>query len=483
MEQPGPTPPAHEPPAGVSTTGVWNGLGYRADAQWIVLRQEEKPAAEIFTVSYVAEDRGERPVTFVFGGGPGGASAYLHLGVVGPRRIAFPGDGTMPSPPARLVDNPESWLAFTDLVVVDAVDTGFSRSAPGAEPTSYYGTERDLDALVEVITRWLGDNGRWHSPVLVAGESYGGYRAARLIRRLQESAGIGVSGSILISPALEFAGLSTIGLELGDYDVLPWVDTLPTMALAAAHHGRSRAFGPDTPPSEIRRAAEEFATGEFATFLVRGAATDPADRQRVFERHAALTGLDVEDVARAEGRIRITRFTRDLLRADRLALGIYDATVTTTDPYPDRELYMGADPTLTGIAAAFGAGINQYLRGELGVRTGRTYTLLDPTVVAPWQDDTRAVYNHPPKGATDDLRYGLALNPGVRAIITHGHHDLVTPYHAGDRLRNQMRLTPGVASRLTAQHFDGGHMFYLWDDSRRAFTAAITDFVTTATAR
>ena len=155
----------------------------------------------------------------------------------------------MPPSPPRLVDNPESWPAFTD-----------------------------LDALVEVITRRLGDNNRWHSPVLVAGGSHGGYGAARLIRRLQENAGIGVSGSILISPALEFAGLSTIGLELGGYDVLPWIDTLPTTAPAAAHHGRSRAFGPDTPPDEVRRAAEEFATGEYVTFLVRVAARLEADR-------------------------------------------------------------------------------------------------------------------------------------------------------------------------------------------------------------
>lgn len=483
MEQPTPAAPAHEPPSAASTTSTWNGLEYRAEAQWLVLRKEQKAAADVSTVSYVAQDQGERPVTFVFGGGPGGSSAYLHLGIVGPRRIAFPGDGTMPPSPPRLVDNPESWLAFTDLVVVDPVGTGFSRSAPDADPTTYFGTERDLDALVEVITRWLGDNNRWHSPVLVAGESYGGYRAARLIRRLQENAGIGVSGSILISPALEFAGLATIGLELGDYDVLPWVDTLPTMALAAAHHGRSRAFGPDTPPHEVRSAAEEFATGEFATFLVRGAAMQPADRRRVFERHAALTGLDADYVARAEGRVRIIQFTRELLRADRRYLGMYDATVTAPDPYPDRDLYMGADPTLTGIAGAFGAGINQYLRGELGVRTDRAYELLNPEVATAWQDDTRAMYNHPPKGATDDLRYGLALNPHVRAIITHGHHDLVTPYHAGDRLRNQMRLDPGVASRLTAQHFDGGHMFYLWDSGRRALTEAIAGFVGDATSR
>src|SRR5436190_13785606 len=275
------TKPDHEPPRGAASTGTWNDIHYTATAKWLVLRRKEKPSAEIFSVSYVAEsaDLG-RPVTFVFNGGPGASSAYLHVGAVGPERVDFPADGTLPPMPPRLVQNDESWLAFSDLVFVDPVGTGFSRiidkdgkkkadekkdagaetSGAGAEPdpNEYFGYKRDLESLSEFIGRWLSSNGRWGSPVFIAGESYGGYRVGRLVRILQETAGIGLNGAILISPALEFEGLSA-----GDYGVLEWVDRLPTMAGAAAHHGRSRAFAGDTPLDEVRREAEAFATTDY----------------------------------------------------------------------------------------------------------------------------------------------------------------------------------------------------------------------------
>ena len=198
----------------------------------------------------------ERPVTFVFNGGPGASSAYLHVGAVGPKRVDFPADGSLPTMPPRLVHNEESWLAFTDLVFVDPVGTGFSRiiekddaakddgkqktegnQNEDADPKEYFGYKRDLESLSEFMGRWLSGNGRWGSPVFIAGESYGGYRVGRLVRVLQETAGIGLNGAILISPALEIATLTG-----SDYDVLPWVDVVPTMAGVAAHHGRSRVF-------------------------------------------------------------------------------------------------------------------------------------------------------------------------------------------------------------------------------------------------
>jgi carboxypeptidase C (cathepsin A) len=244
--------PDHEPPAGAETTGTWNGgstpIQYTATAKWLVLRKKEKPAAEIFSVSYVADGGGEdRPVTFVFNGGPGASSAYLHMGAVGPKRVDFPSDGSLPEMPPRLVENEASWLAFSDLVFVDPIGTGFSRvienekkdeakdakpdDAP--DPKEYFGYKRDLESLCEFMGRWLSGHGRWGSPVFIAGESYGGYRVGKLARMLQESAGIGLNGAILISPALEITTLNPT-----DYDVLGWIDTLPTMAAAAVHHGR-----------------------------------------------------------------------------------------------------------------------------------------------------------------------------------------------------------------------------------------------------
>jgi carboxypeptidase C (cathepsin A) len=492
-----PGEPDYEPPLGAEKHATWTGDGapvdYTASAGWTVLRKREKPAAEIFSVSYVARQDADRPVTFVFNGGPGASSAYLHMGAVGPMRVAFPADGSVPRMPPRLVSNEESWLAFTDLVVVDPVGTGFSRiieeggesKKPKTKPEKdddgeqgeYFGYKRDLESLCEFMTRWLSAHGRWGSAVFIAGESYGGYRVGRLVRMLQEKAGVGLSGAILISPALELGSLAPT-----DYDVLGWVDLLPTMAAAALHHGRSRAFAPDTPLEAVREDAELFATGDYAAFLTRGASMEPDERERILGRLSDLIGLPEAMVARAEGRITIEVFTRELLRDERKVLGMYDATITTTDPFPDREAFAGPDPTLAGVSPAFTMAINRQLRSEIGVETDREYIVLSDEVNEAWRNDAPEHFFVPPVGATDDFRYGMSLNPHMKAFITHGRYDLVTPYYASDRLRNLMRLDPEMASRLTIRHFDGGHMFYAWEDSRREFAAAVAGFVADATA-
>jgi carboxypeptidase C (cathepsin A) len=491
----------HEPPPGAETAATWTGAGvsidYTATAKWTVLRKKEKPAAEIFSVSYLADDGGgggdddgdgDRPVTFVFNGGPGASSAYLHLGAAGPRRVAFPADGALPAMPPRLVPNEDSWLAFTDLVFVDPVGTGFSRvieedgkdgedakKAKDGEDLEYFGYKRDLESLCEFMGRWLSDHGRWGASVFIAGESYGGYRVGRLVRMLPETAGIGLNGAILISPALELTSLAPT-----DYDVLAWVDVLPTMALTAVHHGRSRAFPVRTPREEVLEEAELFATGEFATLLARGASMPAGDRDRILARLADLIGLPAEMVARAEGRISVRTFTRELLRDERKVLGIYDATITTTDPFPDREAFGGPDATLAGINPAYTTAINEQLRSGIGVETDREYMVLSQEVNELWRNDAPQHFFMPPVGATDDFRFGMSLNPHLKAFISHGRYDLVTPYYASDRLRNLMRLDRDMAGRLTVRHFGGGHMFYAWQESRREFTRAIAAFIVDA---
>jgi carboxypeptidase C (cathepsin A) len=490
-------PTTYEPPAGAETTGTWTGgaepVDYTATAKWVVLRKKEKPSAEIFSVSYVAEPAdAERPVMFVFNGGPGASSAFLHLGVVGPQRVAFPPDGTLPEMPPRLVPNESSWLAFADVVFVDPVGTGFSRvvdedrkdaakdekrKEDATDPKEYFGLKRDLESLCEFMSRWLSAQGRWGSPVFIAGESYGGYRVGRLVRMLQETAGIGLNGAILISPALEISTLMP-----SDYDVLGWVDMLPTMAAAAAHHRRSRAFPAGAALEDVLPEAEAFATGDYASFLTRGASMEQAERDRILTRLADLVGLPVELVTRAEGRITLRNFSRELLRDQRRVLGLYDATITVTDPFPDRDSFGGPDPTLSGITPAYTTAINRQLRSEIGVETDREYVLMSYEVNRDWTEDTEQHAFVPSSGATDDFRYGMSLNPHMKAYITHGRYDLVTPYYASDRLRNLMRLDPEMADRVTVRHFGGGHMFYAWEASRRSFTDEIRSFVAGALA-
>jgi len=498
--------PEHPVPAGTTTQAVWTSaagdeLRYTAQAVWTALRDEhDTPIADVFSASYLADPAGPgppgagRPVTFVFNGGPGASSAYLHVGALGPRRVGFDDRGSALAPPTSLVDNSESWLPFTDLVFVDPVGTGWSRAAtdrskgsppaPGGagddtggdasagaqDPKAFFGINKDLDSLVEVMTRWLSAHDRWSSPVYVAGESYGGFRAAKLARLANER-GIGLNGTILISPALELALL-----DPSDYDVLPWVDLVPTMALAAHHHGRGRAHPADAPSATVRAAAEEFATGPYARALIRGAAMPAAERDAVVDQLAALIGLDPAVVARHECRVSATRFARELLRDQGAVVGLYDAAAVGRDPFPDRDGMAWPDPTLGGIERVFNAGINARLRTELGVQTDREYRLLSMAVNKEWKVDFERHALETQVGATDDLRYGMALNPHMRVFLTHGIYDMVTPYFASERIRNLLRLDERTAEALTVQHFDGGHMFYAWERSRIAFTEAIAAF-------
>jgi carboxypeptidase C (cathepsin A) len=498
-DEPTQAKPEYEAPQGAETTARWTGgdtpLEYTATAKWLVLRKKEKPSAEMFSVSYVASDGdATRPVAFVFNGGPGASSAYLHMGAVGPQRVAFPAAGTLPELPPKLVQNESSWLAFADLVFVDPVGTGFSRivekekpekpaesEKPAgdekSDPDEYFGQKRDLESLCEFMARWLSENDRWASPVFIAGESYGGYRVGRLVRMLQEDTGIGLNGAILISPALELTDLAA-----SDYGVTSWIDLLPTMAAGAAFHGRSRAFPSGTPLDQVLAGAEEFAGGDYATFLIRGASLGVPERERALSRLADLVGLPLELVRRAEGRVSPEAFARELLRDERKVLGFYDVSITATDPFPDRPEHAAPDPTLAGISPAYTAAVNRQLRQEIGVRTDREYRLLSFEVNEAWKEDTKRHFFAPPEGATDSFRYGMALNPHLRAFLTHGRYDMATPYFASDRLRNLMRFDPDTAGRLTVRHFEGGHMFYAREESRRGFTAAISEFVAGALA-
>ena len=377
------------------------------------------------------------------------------MGAVGPQRVAFPADGTLPALPPKLVQNESSWLAFADLVFVDPVGTGFSRIIEREEggearttegrgrgdekqdPDEYFGQKRDLESLCEFMSRWLSEHDRWGSPIFIAGESYGGYRVGRLVRMLQEDAGIGLNGAILISPALELSGL--VG---DDYGVVQWVDLLPTMAGAprsTAAHAPSRQ-GPRSPTcSREPRSSRAATTRRSSSAAPRSARRSASAPSRGSPTSSACRS---SSSTRAEGRVSPIVFARELLRDQRKVVGYYDVSITATDPFPDRTEHSAPDPTLAGISPAYTAAVNRQLRSEIGVRTDREYRLLSYEVNQAWKEDTKQHFFAPPEGATDSFRYGMALNPHMRAFLTHGRYDMATPYYASDRLRNLMRFDP-----------------------------------------
>ncbi|MFS8907866.1 S10 family peptidase [Synechococcus sp. OH2] len=471
---------------------------YRAVAGWQTLFRREKPVAEIFHVAYLRQDSDSphRPLTFVFNGGPGAASAYLHMGSLGPRRICFGPNGSLPPSPVQLVDNAESWLLFSDLVFVDPVGTGFSRalpkesqdakssqekSDPAAKPTQpeekeeeppkeapFWDVERDLQSLGEFIQGFLSRYKRWLSPIFIAGESYGGFRVARLAKELQAKFGVGLSGAILISPAIEF-GL----LETTDYNLSTWATLFPSYVATAAYHGRC-GWGEDL--QILLPKAEGFARQRLLPLLAMGEAMPEAERQAIYTEMAAGIGLSPEYVAHKGGRIDPASFARELLRSQRLVLGLYDASVTTVDPFPDRPTFEGSDPTLDGVDRLFTAAINSHLRETLQVDTDLTYHLLNLEVFKSWRFTPKGELKQGFIGAMDELRSSMALNPHLRVGIHHGFYDLVTPYFASDHLVDLMKLDPRLKANLLLRHYRGGHMFYTWDPSRVEWFAEMRQF-------
>lgn len=469
-----------------STRHARGALKYEAVADWITLRKKDKALAKVFHVAYLRQGGGQRPLTFVFNGGPGAASAYLHMGTAGPRRIAFGRSGSLPPPPARIVDNRETWLDFSDLVFIDPVGTGFSRSLDrpkakdekAAEPAfdekenpEFWEVERDLESLGELIQAFLSRHRRWASPVFLAGESYGGYRVARMARKLQERYGVGLNGAVLISPAIEFSGL------LGtDYDMIRWIELLPAQAAVAHAHGRCRALPRSAPLSRVLAGAEAFATGSLLPWLARGEGLGKAAVSRTAEEMSRWIGIPADVLARAGGRIGTDRFCRLLLKDERRLVGRYDGSVTAVDPYPDRDGYDGPDATLSSIDRLFTASVNQHLRQALKVDTELEYRLLSWDVNEGWKTSKDGKMWTQMLGAMDDLRYGMSLNAHMRVFVAHGCYDLMTSYFSSSRLAGLMKLTEEQKGRLTVRHFKGGHMFYSWDASRKSFRDALRGF-------
>lgn len=463
-------------------------LAYRAVADWITLRKVHKPVAHVYHTAYIAEgnDGGQRPLTFVFNGGPGAASAYLHMGAVGPKRVSFGKMGSLPKPPTKVVDNRETWLAFSDVVFIDPVGTGFSRAlTPSGKPVAeaadkksdddpkenpeFWEISRDLDSLGEFIARFLSRHQRWTSPIFIAGESYGGFRVAKMARRLQESHGVGLCGALLISPAIELETLYG-----SDYDLLYWVELFPSLAASAHHHGKSADSGADL--EAVLRRAEAFAGNDLIRWLAQGEALPAAERTRIVKEMSGMTGIPAKVIERSGGRLTATLFCRELLRDERRLCGHYDASITAVDPFPDRNNYEGPDPTLFSIDRLFTGAINHHLRTNLKVDTELDYRLLSMEVNQKWKDKGRDHVFRKLTGAMDDLRYGMSLNEHMKIFVSHGHFDLVTPYFSSRRLLDLMKTVPAQAENIVVKNFHGGHMFYSWDESRAGFTDAVREF-------
>ena len=419
-----------------------------------VLDAKGKKIGEVVYTAYVVPGRGAaRPVTFAFNGGPGAASAFLNLGAIGPKRLQFGAQGDAPSDRAITRDNANSWLDFTDLVFIDPVGTGFSRSLEDDAGTKrdFYTAKADIEYLSRVVFDWLTRAGRLTSAKYLIGESYGGFRVPRLAYYLQSQMGVGLTGITMVSPYLNPQAIDDDENALSP---LPYMVSLPSMT-AANLERQGKLSGPAA-LSEV----EAYTRGEFATDLFRGR-SDPQAIGRLTTKVSAYTGLDPALVKRSEGRIGVRTYLREVHRADATIGSVYDSNVTAYDPFPGSADQKSGDPILDAIIAPTTSAAVDLMTNQVGWKVQARYNLLSYSVNDGWVRDNS-------DGSVADLRRAIAADPKMGVMIAHGMDDLSCPYFASRLIIDQMPAF-GRPDRVHLALYAGGHMFYSRPDSAARF--------------
>jgi carboxypeptidase C (cathepsin A) len=437
-------------------------LAFTATAGSIRLFDDKgEPQADVAYTSYQLDgtDRTTRPVTFVFNGGPGSASAWLQFGNNGPWRLAINADEVTPSAAPDVQPNAETWLDFTDLVFIDPVGTGYSRFVATGEDVrkKFFSIDGDVSSIALVIRRWLEKYDRLPSPKYVAGESYGGIRGPKVVRNLQTEQGVGVRGLILISPVLDFR-------ERSGSSILQYVVSLPSYA-AVARQAKAAATGPVTRADLAD--VERYAEGDFLLDLVKGEA-DVEATNRLADKVASLTGIDQAVSRRLAGRFDISEFRREFDRKNGKVTGRYDASVMGYDPHPDSSFFLFGDQSGDSLAAPLTSAAVDLTTRKLNWRPDGSYELGNGAVERAW-DFGRGMR---PAESVSQLRQALALDPKLKVLVAHGLFDLATPYFGSKIVLDQL---PAYAAppRVKLVVYPGGHMFYSRDASRQAFRAEV----------
>lgn len=430
-------------------------FAYDATVGKIAVRDAKgKKIAEVVFTAYTAPGgNSDRPVTFAFNGGPGASSVYLNMGAIGPKRVQFGDAGDAPSD-MKVSDNPSTWIDMTDMVFIDPVGTGFSRSLEEDADTrrDFYSTEADIKYLSRVVYDWLVKNGRLRSPKYIMGESYGGYRAPRIAYNLQTRMGVGVSGLIMVSPYLDPAA---IGDETA-LSPLPWMINLPSMAA-----GNFERQGKLTPAAMAE--VEQYDRTQFVTDFLAGRA-DPQAVSRLVAKVAQYTGLDPALVARMDGRVDIGTYLREAHRGERKIGSVYDSNVTAYDPFPESYSQQSGDPILNALLAPTTSAMVDFVTREVGWKTDAHYEALSYSVNAAW--DRGAASDKP----VSDLRQAIANDPKMAVLIVHGYNDLSCPFFTSQLVIDQLP-TFGGTSKVKLAVYPGGHMFYSRANSAAGFKA------------
>jgi carboxypeptidase C (cathepsin A) len=433
-------------------------LKYTATAGRLPIKREDgKIEAEMFFVAYALEGQqaNQRPLTFAFNGGPGSASVWLHMGALGPKRVVLQPDGFMPAAPYRLADNPYTLLDKSDLVLVDAIGTGFSRAADAELLKKFWGVKGDIEAFSEFIRLYLTRYERWTSPLFLFGESYGTTRAAGVSGYLTDR-GIAFNGITLLSTVLSFETL-----EDNKTNDLPYILLIPSFTMIAGYHHKLPAdLNADI--AKARQESEHWASNEYASALSKGDALAPDERQKIIDQMARYTGLSQQLVDNADLRVDVRKFTHNLLLDQKVRVGRLDGRFTGPDPdgLLDTDFY---DPTQSAILPPYTSVFNNYVRSELGYQTDMPYHVFARGSGFEHWDWGSSIKGFPDTATA--LREAMVKNPYLKVLVMEGYYDLATPYYAADYTMDHLNLGGKYRQNISFATYDAGHMVYLPTES------------------
>ena len=466
---------APPPPPIISVTkhkGSFGGqaIAYTATTGETYLKDKEgKPLAAIFSTAYVKEGGDKtRPVTFLYNGGPGSGSLWLHMGAFGPKRVVIPNARDDGAPPYPIVDHPESLLDVTDIVFIDPVGTGFARAIGKKEAKDYWGVSADAKSIAEFIRTWLSENGRWSSPKFIGGESYGTTRSVALINELEgQYNDVAVNGIILISTILDFAAPAEVqGNEM------PYILNLPSMATTAWYH--KKIANPPATASEIAAQARAFAIGPYAAALLKGNALSAQERASVRSELARLTGLSESFVDNADLRVTPGRFYKELLRDRGQTIGRLDTRYTGVD-YDRAGEEPDNDPSFYAIDGAYTAAINSYLRDDLNLKIDRQYVTIGGVNEWDWKlADQKGRDGEVYVNVAPYLGRAMRENSGLRVFVGQGWYDFATPFFGAEYSLGRSGFDP---ARIQFHYYDAGHMMYVRPEDLRKLSADIRAFI------
>ena len=463
-------------------------IKYTATAGTMVLKEEsadrekewegEKPRAQVFFVAYTKDDNGaksaekasplrKRPLTFSFNGGPGSSSVWLHLGVLGPRRVVLTDDGELPPPPFQLTDNQYSLLDETDLIFIDPVSTGYSRAADGQKPKEWHEFRKDIQSVGDFIRLYTTRYNRWLSPKFLIGESYGTTRAAGLSGYLQERHGLYLNGLMLISAVLDFTTI-----EFNTNNELPFILFLPGYAATAWYHKKA---GVGQSLEKFLEEAGEFARGEYASALMKGDLLPVEERLHIVQGLARFTGLSSDFIERTNLRIIDQHFFKELLRESGRTVGRLDSRFLGLDRLGVTET-AEYDPLLTNVMGPYTAGFYDLIRAELRFESDLPYEILSEKVW-PW---SYTAFENQYINVAETMRKAMTYNPHLKVFVANGYYDLGTPYFATEYTFNHLGLDKSLHKNVSMEYYEAGHMMYIHVPSLKKMKADLVKFIRSA---